>query len=274
MEIVTDLDHATHHQAWQRFLNNEGGYLRLVDHSPDGSAITNPSGGQIARITGLRAATAADQQNLLAANSPDPTGKMVIQIGVVYDVGGLAPRTDLPIGNEKNTWHRRPRHVQGSHHTYLVAVEKSLFWRSKHPAFITVYEFLTNTSLKEYNTETTHGNVGAAVVTLNTVKLIKLPCLFFPAASGSQAAAFTPNLVNLHWMGQSAMLPKPYGPRRASGEDVFEAAAIATGPPLSTGSVFVDTWAKFHLLGGEAHCGGADERVPEGGWWQQLPTNN
>lgn len=86
--------------------------------------------------------------------------------------------------------------------------------------------------------------------------------------------ARTAGMVNGLVLGHTAsrmIMPKPFGPRNAAGEDVFEKSATDTlRNDCGMDVVFVDDWVSYHILMGEVHCGTNCRRLPPdylNQWW-------
>jgi len=101
--------------------------------------------------------------------------------------------------------------------------------------------------------------------------IIRLPVLFHqlsltPDRNGS--AAFTPNLVNGHLLGNTFLMPKPFVQDKS---DPFEEAAKkALG---AFGTRFVDNYFQFHNYSGEIHCALNLILEPPSGrpfWWETI----
>jgi len=63
------------------------------------------------------------------------------------------------------------------------------------------------------------------------------------------------------------VIPKPFGPKNASGSDLME---LNIADKLSGFTIhFVDDWNTYHLREGEVHCGTNAKRLPiMQNWWQ------
>ncbi len=73
-----------------------------------------------------------------------------------------------------------------------------------------------------------------------------------------------PGMVNLLNQYDNIIMPKPYGPKNDSGEDVFEKYIHDF---VDSGITFIDDWP-LHDGDGEVHCGtNAKRQIPAIDWW-------
>ncbi|MFQ5810351.1 MAG: protein-arginine deiminase family protein, partial [Armatimonadota bacterium] len=135
---------------------------------------------------------------------------------------------------------------------------------------------LADTGLINYNDTTCHAAlyVGANSVheTLRTELALTagdfahVPVLFQSAGGGGGALAYTPNMVNCQVFNGTLLVPRPFGPRNAAGDDVLEQDLLNQ---VGAGVVFVDDWLWYHIWEGESHCGTNARRAPSDvNWWE------
>ena len=251
--LITSLDYDSQHTAWESYV---GGYLRLVT--------PGTSGGQVARISAISRAVAAD-------NSVNVVGKLKLEVSMVWDTTqtNAAParrasqKWNSQNGNERTDWHKVP--VQGS---YVVAVKKTKFWRNGCPAIITVGEVLQDSDFLAYNETTLPPLIQATATAMGVTNPVKIPSLFYqnpaPPNGAVYSSAYSPNTANLQWVDSNPVNAKPYGPRDDSNTDVLKARIASS---LLGTSSFVDDWHVFHIKMGEVHCGSNAERQAEEKWW-------
>lgn len=101
---------------------------------------------------------------------------------------------------------------------------------------------------------------------------IRLPVLYSARLAGGvmdDSAAYTPGVVNLQIFGNTALVPDPFGPPDASGDDVFKKDIRNTLQSQGLTVHFIDDW-EYHIRQGEVHCGTNVIRRPRTGarWWE------
>lgn len=77
-----------------------------------------------------------------------------------------------------------------------------------------------------------------------------------------------PGMVNLQVVDNVLLVPRPFGPRNAAGQDAYRARFLQeTG--AGENAHFIDCWDWYHLYNGESHCGtNANRTCPPGWeWW-------
>jgi protein-arginine deiminase len=92
-----------------------------------------------------------------------------------------------------------------------------------------------------------------------------VPVLYDEVDSDGLVAAFNPGIQNLVTVGDRLFVPDPEGPD-VDGQDVWQQATVAALADTGLDVVFVDVFASYHELFGEAHCGTNLERAP----WTML----
>lgn len=93
-----------------------------------------------------------------------------------------------------------------------------------------------------------------------------VPVLYNEIDSGL-VASFNPGINNLVTVGDRIFVPDPEGPV-VDGQDVWQAATLASLADTDLDVVFVDVFQSYHELLGEAHCGTNVERAPYAqAWW-------
>ena len=92
-----------------------------------------------------------------------------------------------------------------------------------------------------------------------------VPVLYEEIDSDGLVAAFDPGIQNLVTVGDRVFVPDPEGPT-IDGVDVWQQATIAALADTGLDVHFVDVFASYHELLGEAHCGTNLERAP----WTML----
>lgn len=85
------------------------------------------------------------------------------------------------------------------------------------------------------------------------------------------AIARTAGMVNCLVVKPKVIVPKPFGPKNASGKDVFEEYAREKLEALGLNFEPVNDWETYHELSGEIHCGTNTKRVPpkDWDWWKE-----
>lgn len=93
---------------------------------------------------------------------------------------------------------------------------------------------------------------------------VHIPVLY--RSEGNLALAHTPNMVNCQVFSSELLVPRPFGPRNAALQDVFEQYF----EQHVGGSVhFIDDWEWYHIWEGESHCGTNARRAPSDvNWWE------
>lgn len=88
-------------------------------------------------------------------------------------------------------------------------------------------------------------------------------------------AAYWPGPSNLQVWNNTILVPDPFGPRNATGVDVFREDIETKFTALGLTVVFVDSW-DYHRADGETHCGTNVRRTPPLAmqqWWNDWPIN-
>lgn len=103
-----------------------------------------------------------------------------------------------------------------------------------------------------------------------------VPVLYEEADSDGLVVAFNPGIQNLVTVGDRLFVPDPEGPE-LDGQDVWQQATRAALADTGLDVVFVDVFASYHELFGEAHCGTNLERAPwtmlddpSTAWWNVI----
>jgi Protein-arginine deiminase (PAD)/FlgD Ig-like domain len=108
-----------------------------------------------------------------------------------------------------------------------------------------------------------NGRIANLKSTLSFLSFTGVPALFENEIGASAACALFPGMVNLLNTG-TYNVPKPFGPRDATGQDLLEDAFPGTPN-------FVDCWPLHSGIGaaaGEIHCGtNAKRAIPASNWW-------
>jgi protein-arginine deiminase len=104
---------------------------------------------------------------------------------------------------------------------------------------------------------------------LEDADVYAIPVLFWPPRH-QRTVAFFPDMVNHLVIGQTSIVPKPYGPI-VDGEDAFERSFRETVPERDVR--FIDDWYSYHEMMGEVHCGTNALRAPfsDVRWWEHKP---
>jgi protein-arginine deiminase len=78
-------------------------------------------------------------------------------------------------------------------------------------------------------------------------------------------------MVNCLVVKPMVIVPKPFGPKDASGKDVFEEYAKKKLNSLGLDFKPVDDWDDYHVAMGEIHCGTNTKRIPpkDWEWWKE-----
>jgi protein-arginine deiminase len=182
-----------------------------------------------------------------------------------------------------------------------VVVTGSRLWNNGEPAVVTVLDLLHNTNLATLDL----GGAGDASFTnvrdkqalfqalldegiglvrdevgLADADIIKLPQWYLGEMNGADialrsSAAYWPGVVNLQPWNRTILVPEPFGPRNAAGDDVFKLEITTRLAALGLTAEFVDTWQEYHILDGETHCGTNVRRTPPMSmrrWWLDWPV--
>lgn len=252
--IYTGVDHRG--QTWR--------YIRIYDSSTTGSG----AAGQVARI-----ATNGLQNGYVDVDLVWNTTSKVVDANPQLTTGASAMRWMLYANPpQATTWFATPR--AGDKY---VLVEGTRHWvGTSLPAIITVQEVLNDTLLRTLNTVDVQGTLNTVRSTLTAqngapMTFYSAPTLFVGRrtsfATNRNSVAFTVGMANFHPLGGDYYFPRQFGPRDASGQDIFEAAAYERFPNAR----FVDVWDLYHRLLGELHCGSVVMREPYSfGWWDGL----
>lgn len=251
--LITSEDYASGATGWAPYAQ---GYVRLV----------GPSGGQVARISGISAAAAGDSP------VPGVAGKLKLTVSQIWNTGDSPSRDWTREGGaipSAATWASVPQAGVS-----LVCVVGSKLWATGCPALMTVGEVLDDTPFSAFNDTVLPAKIEGSLQQVNASRLVGVPSLYFRSeAYGNTGCgrswtsiAYTPGAVNCQWSDGVPSVPKPFGPRDANDNDVFETAlSEAFGGPVH----FVDDWEAFHVNSGEVHCGSAAERTPKPDWWKK-----
>lgn len=101
--------------------------------------------------------------------------------------------------------------------------------------------------------------------------IIEVPVLFIPNENFSNLAdALFPDMVNMLVINNHCIVPKPFGPTKLKGKDLFE--EDLKGKLHSSLTVnFLNDW-EYHIRNGEVHCGTNTLRKPVNAkWWEFEP---
>ncbi|WP_150275269.1 protein-arginine deiminase family protein [Paenibacillus tepidiphilus] len=101
--------------------------------------------------------------------------------------------------------------------------------------------------------------------------VIEIPVLFHPrSVADNRTEAYFPDMVNHLVIGNTSLVPKPYGPV-IDGVDEFERSFRKALPGRDIR--FIDDWYSYHQKSGEIHCGTNVRRKPfeHMKWWEFLP---
>ncbi|MGV2874181.1 protein-arginine deiminase family protein [Colwellia sp. E150_009] len=98
--------------------------------------------------------------------------------------------------------------------------------------------------------------------------IVDIPVLFHPLPG--RTLAYFPDMVNHLVVGNSSIVPKPYGPI-INGECAFEKAFKDAMPWRDV--TFINDWYSYHEMSGEVHCGTNTIRFPfpSKTWWSHKP---
>jgi len=154
------------------------------------------------------------------------------------------------------------------------------------PAAISIDDVLANTGLMEATQEAQaviDDELQKVVdaVGLAPDEIIEMPFIFEHVQSGGGVylLAYQPGTVNSLVMGNTIVIPKPFGPQ-IGGEDIFEADLEARLGTAASGLgsdgqgldiFFADNWDLYHRLSGEVHCGTNPEAsapFSSVNWWE------
>jgi protein-arginine deiminase len=111
----------------------------------------------------------------------------------------------------------------------------------------------------------------------NPDDIIHIPAIFNgdlgPGTLVENAIARTGGMVNSLVVKPNVIIPKPFGPQNAAGEDIFEKDTREKLQRLGLTVHFVDDWLTYHVNQGEIHCGTNTKRRPPADWeWWRRET--
>ncbi|WP_249671154.1 protein-arginine deiminase family protein [Bacillus thuringiensis] len=138
-------------------------------------------------------------------------------------------------------------------------------------AEITINEILLDDKLRKAN-ETFQKymnlNINILKEELGLVEsdIVHVPVLFESPSTDERTLAYFPDMVNHLVIGDTSLIPKPYGPQ-INGECAFEKYIRDALPTRN--AIFIDDWYSYHKLSGEVHCGTNVKRKPFNNihWW-------
>jgi hypothetical protein len=170
-----------------------------------------------------------------------------------------------------------------------ILLEDILFWVGKDdydgdgireglPAAITVKEILDDTAYKSFTLNTVQNTLNDIRNDLQAVSgghlsFTEVPSLFLGEESANflyehTGVAFNPGPTNLQAVAGKLYVPRQFGPKNGSGQDIFE---LEIKNALGMNVEFVDDWIFYHRLDGEVHCGSNVKReLPADSWWEAI----
>ncbi|MEW4108345.1 protein-arginine deiminase family protein [Bacillus thuringiensis] len=143
-------------------------------------------------------------------------------------------------------------------------------------AEVTINEILSDDKLRKDNeTFQRYMNLNINILkeelALVESDIVHVPVLFESPTDGRTVAYF-PDMVNHLVIGETSLIPKPYGPQ-INGECAFEKYIRDALPTRN--AIFIDDWYSYHKNLGEVHCGTNVKRKPFNNmhWWDYDPFN-
>ena len=263
----------------------------FFDQSPKPERPVFLKGAEIAsgKLTGVRVNEAdlvLTMPGDLRAEQPDMylhvfRGKARYQTYLIHAVGNHTVTVRQQDAQLLSFWRNDPLELPAAGSEYVV-FDQPLHDRQSRVLTLTLSELLdgaNNPKIRGFWRENAAAEHNIAqrilpeIAKLSPAKIIRLPVLFHEVSDpdfGVGSTAFSPNLVNGHFLQSSFLMPKPFV-LRTGGGDLFEQAA---GKAL-TGfkAAFVDDYFLFHNSFGEIHCAANVIRQPAASgpyWWEKM----